>query len=497
MVMEAVVLGIDLGTSAVKIIAVNRQGDVIASTSEPLTLVQPRAGYSEQNPKEWFEAVKTGIKRINQSSEISDYVVKGISFSGQMHGLVALDHHNEPVRHAILWNDTRNFEQCQQIKAIYGERLNGNPILEGFTLPKMLWVQQHEPELWKRVRVFVLPKDYVRYCLTGKIHMEYSDAASTLLLSPKTHDWTRDVGERLGIGDVYPPLVRSTAYVGDVMKDLAVELGFTEDVKVFAGGGDNACGAIGAGVINGDDTLCSIGTSGVVLTVENEGNTEYTNNIHFFDHSVPQTFYAMGVTLAAGYSLNWLKQTFFENESFDDIVKHASTSTIGANHLLFAPYLAGERTPHGDAFIRGSFIGISGSHRSADFARAVLEGITFSLYDSIQLMREAGKQITHITSIGGGAKSDFWLQMQADIFNAKIRKLKHEEGPSMGAAMIAAYGLEWFDSFDDCVASFIDIACTYEPDSKKHETYEAYYNIYRQIYQQTHQLTEDLLKIEE
>ncbi|WP_257643434.1 FGGY-family carbohydrate kinase, partial [Staphylococcus haemolyticus] len=184
-------------------------------------------------------------------------------------------------------------------------------------------------------------------------------------------------------------------------------------------------------------------------------------------------------------------------DSFDDIVQQASTSAIGANHLLFAPYLAGERTPHGDAFIRGSFIGINGSHKKADFARAVLEGITFSLYDSIQLMREAGKTITHITSIGGGAKSSFWLQMQADIFKATIRKLKHEEGPSMGAAMIAAYGLNWFDSFDACVEKFIDVAQTFEPDATRHAQYEAYYKVYKDIYHHTHQLTEALLKIED
>jgi len=496
-VVEDVVLGIDLGTSAVKIIAVNQQGEVVASTSEPLTLIQTRAGYSEQDPKEWVEAVTQGIKNITHSSQMAQRVVKGVSFSGQMHGLVALDAQHQPVRHAILWNDTRNSEQCRQIKEVYGERLNGNPILEGFTMPKMLWVKQHEPDIWDQVSVFMLPKDYVRYYLTGEIHMEYSDAASTLLLNPETHDWARDVGTQFGIGDIYPPLVRSTACVGHVRSELAQEVGFTEEVKVFAGGGDNACGAIGAGIINDNDTLCSIGTSGVVLNVESDSYTEYRNSIHFFDHSVPETFYAMGVTLAAGYSLNWLKKTFFEDQSFDDIVKQASTSQIGANHLLFAPYLAGERTPHGDAFIRGSFIGISGSHTKADFARAVLEGITFSLYDSIQLIREAGKEITHITSIGGGAKSEFWLQMQADIFNATIRKLKHEEGPSMGAAMIAAYGLEWFNSFDDCVAQFIEVDRTFEPDKESHDKYEAYYNVYRQIYQQTHQLTEELLKIDD
>lgn len=493
--MKEAVLGIDLGTSAVKIIAVNQKGHVITSTSVPLNLIQTQPGYSEQDPEEWFNAVKTGIYRLNHSDEMKQYKVKGISFSGQMHGLVALDKEGHPVRHAILWNDTRNSEQCKQIRSVYGERLNGNPILEGFTLPKMMWVRAHEPKLWNKVEVFVLPKDYVRYRLTGKIHMEYSDAASTLLLSPKTHDWSKEVGDTFDIGDVYPSLVKSTDLVGTIKEHLVSELGFTSTVKVFAGGGDNACGAIGAGVINDNDTLCSIGTSGVIVNVETSNQTHYKNNIHFFDHSVPNTYYAMGVTLAAGYSLNWLKQTFFDNNTFDEIVKQASESSIGANRLLFAPYLAGERTPHGDAFIRGSFIGISGNHSKSDFARAVLEGITFSLYDSIKLMREAGKDITHITSIGGGAKSEFWLQMQADIFNASICKLKHEEGPSMGAAMIAACGLQWFDSLDDCAEQFIDVECIYEPDLQRHQQYETYYNVYKQIYQHTHQLTEALLRI--
>ena len=225
----------DLGTSAVKIIAVNQSGHVITSTSVPLNLIQSQPGYSEQDPEEWFNAVKTGIYQLNHSDEMKLYKVKGISFSGQMHGLVALDKEGHPVRHAILWNDTRNSEQCKQIRSVYGERLNGNPILEGFTLPKMMWVSTHEPELWKKVDVFVLPKDYVRYRLTGKIHMEYSDAASTLLLNPETHDWSKEVGDTFDIGDVYPSLVKSTDEVGTIQEPLVSELGFTSSVKVFAG----------------------------------------------------------------------------------------------------------------------------------------------------------------------------------------------------------------------------------------------------------------------
>ena len=493
--MEAVVLGIDLGTSAIKIIAVNRQGEVLETVSEQLKLFQEQPGYSEQDPNEWFQATKRGVKRIISSNALKNKAVKGLSFSGQMHGLVVLNKEGQPLRNAILWNDTRNSEQCRQIKEVYGERLNYNPILEGFTLPKMLWVQLHEPEIWEQVNVFMLPKDYLRYCLTNRINMEYSDAASTLLLNPKTNLWTKDVGSIFNIPDIYPSLVNSHECVGYVSELLADELGLKHQVAVFAGGGDNACGAIGAGVINDKEALCSIGTSGVVLNVEHNHVTEYDQNLHFFNHSIPNTYYAMGVTLAAGYSLNWLKTTFFENDSFAQILDSAESAKLGANGLLFAPYLAGERTPHGDAYIRGSFIGISGQHKKADFARAVIEGITYSLYDSIKIMREAGHEINSITSIGGGAKSKFWLQLQADVFNMKVKKLKHEEGPSMGAAMLAAYGLGWFESVADCVETFIKVEEVFKPNAENHKRYEQFHNVYQRVYKQTKELTKELLAI--
>lgn len=282
--------------------------------------------------------------------------------------------------------------------------------------------------------------------------------------------------------------MQSYDYVGKVEPSLAQELGFTDEVTVFAGGGDNACGAIGAGVIQDKSALCSIGTSGVVLNVEFDHVTSYDSNLHFFNHSIPHTYYAMSVTLAAGYSLNWLKRTFFDDDSFETIMRQAETSKIGSNGLLFAPYLAGERTPHGDAQIRGSFIGISGQHNKADFARAVIEGIAYSLYDSIKIMRSAGHEMLSITSIGGGAKSKFWLQLQADVFNVQIKKLKHEEGPSMGAAILAAYGLGWFKTIQECVESFIKVDKVFEPNQDNHAKYEQFHSIYQDIYNQTQQL---------
>ncbi|MCU5746280.1 xylulokinase [Staphylococcus sp. SQ8-PEA] len=493
--MENVVVGIDIGTSSVKAIAVNRQGEVVKVGKKELKIFHDQPGYSEQDPNDWVAAAKSCLKQINDYCQREKYVIKGISFTGQMHSLVLLGKNFEPLRKAILWNDTRSSKQCEQIREELGKYVLSNPVLEGFTLTKLLWVKENEPAIWDKAHVFMLPKDFVRYRLTGKVHMEYSDASSTLLLNPKTNDWSRKTGDIFGMKDLYPALVASTDRVGTLSDSIAEELGLSNKIEVFAGGGDNACGAVGAGVMNEDATLCSIGTSGVVLSCEAQEDKTMYHNIHMFKHAKKQMSYAMGVTLAAGDSLSWLQRTIFPDLSFPEIVDLASRSEPGSNGLLFAPYLSGERTPHGDASIRGSFIGLSGMHTQADIARAVLEGITYSLYDSISYLRQTGKSITEIISIGGGAQSQFWLQLQADIFNSTIKSLRNAEGPSMGAAMIAAYGLGWFNSLDECVQQFIEYGETYRPDEERHERYQQFYDVYRDIYQRTKGMTTRLLEL--
>lgn len=495
--MNEVVLGIDIGTSSVKTIAVNIQGDVVASASESLNIYHDYPGYSEQDPDEWVRATEAALTQLSEHLAQQHLTVQGISFSGQMHSLVLLDNNDQPLRRAILWNDTRSSAQCRQIIRQLGYHVLGNPVLEGFTLTKLMWVQQHEPEIMEQAKVFLLPKDYVRFKLTGQMHMEYSDASSTLLLNPETYHWEKRIGEQFDIPDIYPPLVSSMSYIGDLLPQYQTLLKTDQSVAVFAGGGDNACGALGAGVVNNGDALCSIGTSGVVLACEadDESPDYYERNIHLFKHAIPTYSYAMGVTLAAGDSLQWLKQQMFPSQSFDDMIKLAQQSTIGARGLLFTPYLSGERTPHGDATIRGSFIGLGSQHQAADMVRAVVEGITYSLYESIAYLRQQGKDIHQIIGIGGGAKSDFWLQLQADIFNADIHKLKHEEGPSMGAAMIAACGLNWFSSVNECVAQFIQTETVFKPNTQLHEQYQAYFKVYQQAYQQTQPLTSQLLNL--
>ncbi|KAA9016000.1 xylulokinase [Niallia endozanthoxylica] len=491
------VIGVDLGTSAVKILLVNQKGEVYKEVSKSYPLIIERSGYSEQNPEEWVEKTKAGLAELIEQFDGDVNDIEGISFSGQMHGLVLLDQENQVLRNSILWNDTRTTKQCEEIYDVVGKQqlleITKNPALEGFTLPKILWVKENEPEVFERSSVFMLPKDYLRYRITGHIHMEYSDAAGTLLLNVAKREWSQEILTQFGLSSEFcPPLVESHDLVGNVTAEFAQETGLSEGTKVFAGGADNACGAIGSGILSEGKTLCSIGTSGVVLSYEERSDLDFEGKVHYFNHGEENTFYTMGVTLAAGYSLSWFKDTFAKQEAFDQFLEGVNEVPAGSNGLLFTPYIVGERTPHADSNIRGSFIGVDAAHERKTFARAVLEGITFSLHESIEIFRNSGKTIDSIISIGGGAKNETWLQMQADIFNAKIEKLTSEQGPGMGAAMLAAYGCGWFNSLKECAEVFIQTAKTYHPIPENVETYKKLFSLYQQVYTQTKELNEQL-----
>jgi xylulokinase len=491
------VIGVDLGTSAVKILLVNQNGAVCQEVSKSYPLIIEKSGYSEQNPEEWVEKTIAGLAELIQQFDGDVNDIEGISFSGQMHGLVLLDDNKQVLRNAILWNDTRTTKQCQEIYDVVGrERLldvTKNPALEGFTLPKILWVKENEPLIFEKASVFLLPKDYLRYRLTGNIHMEYSDAAGTLLLNVAKREWSHEVLEAFDLSTEFcPPLVESHAFVGTVSAELAQATGLSEAIKVFAGGADNACGAIGSGILSEGKTLASIGTSGVVLAYEQRNDLDFEGKVHYFNHSEENAYYTMGVTLAAGYSLSWFKDTFAKEEAFELFLEGVDEVHAGSNGLLFTPYIVGERTPHADSAIRGSFIGVDAAHERKHFARAVLEGITFSLNESIEIFRSSGKKIDSIISIGGGAKNETWLQMQADIFDAKIEKLTSEQGPGMGAAMLAAYGCGWYPSLKECAQTFIQTAKTYYPISENVEAYKKLFTIYQQVYTQTKDLNEQL-----
>lgn len=490
------VIGIDLGTSAVKALLVDRNGNVKAEASRSYELQHPHSGWSEQRPEDWVEGTLAAIAELTAGLGAEAQQVEGISFSGQMHGLVLLDESGAPVRPAMLWNDTRTTEQCREIERTLGTRhleLARNPALEGFTLPKLLWVREHEPEVFAKGQCFVLPKDYVRYRLTGAIHMDYSDAAGTLLLDVGGKRWSEELLAAFALeATLCPPLVESHACTGTLLPEAAERTGLSASTRVFAGGADNACGAIGAGILQEGVTMASIGTSGVILSAEADKEKNYDGKVHFFNHGKEDAYYAMGVTLAAGYSLSWFRNTFAAGESFDDLLAGVGDIPPGSGGLLFTPYLVGERTPHADSLIRGSFIGVDGSHKRDHFARAVMEGITFSLHESVDMLRRAGKQIDKIISIGGGAQNPLWLQMQADIFGATVVALENEQGPGMGAAMLAAYGCGWFDSLEACAAQFVKEGASYEPQPEAAALYARLFPVYQQVYTQTRGLNEAL-----
>lgn len=491
------VIGIDLGSSAVKAILVDRGGIVHQSLSKSYPLINEKSGYSEQDTELWYIKTKEIIVEMirNFNGRVED--IEGISFSGQMHGLVLLDEGYHVLRNAILWNDTRTSKQCREIERVVGlEKLlsiTKNQALEGFTLPKLLWIKENEPDIYKKSSRFLLPKDYLRYRLTGQIGMDYTDAAGTLLLDIEKKEWSHDICNDLEIDPaICPPLMESYDFAGNISETFSIETGLSTSTKVFAGGADNACGAIGAGILSEGKTLCSIGTSGVVLSYESSGSHDYQGKVHYFTHGKKDAYYSMGVTLSAGYSLNWFREVFAENESFSSLLNGIEEISPGSNGLLFSPYLVGERTPHADASIRASFIGMDASHTKKHFVRSVLEGVTFSLKEALDILQQNNAQIDTVISIGGGAKNKDWLQMQADIFEKKIITLSQDQGPALGAAILAAYGCGWYSSLEECARVFISYEESFSPNPKNVTLYRELYTLYQSVYRQTMELSEGL-----
>ncbi|KRK95618.1 xylulose kinase [Levilactobacillus acidifarinae DSM 19394] len=487
----------DLGTSAVKVSALDHSGQIVAQESFGYDLIQQQPGYNEQNPEDWVSGTTVAIVRLILTDHLAAEDIEGLSFSGQMHGLVLLDENKKVLRPAILWNDTRTTAQREEIMDKMGDEfidITRNQPLEGFTLAKLLWVKENEPDIWKKAKYFVLPKDYVRYRMTGNLAMDYSDATGTVLLDVAKGQWSQRICDVFDIPmSMCPPLIKSIDLAGTVTPAYAEFSGLTTDTKVFGGAADNAAGAVGAGILHPNMVMSSIGTSGVVLKYEDNADVNYHGVLQFEDHAIPDKFYSMGVTLAAGYSLSWFKKTFAPAEDFNDVVASAGKSTVGANGLLYTPYIVGERAPYADANIRGSFTGIDGIHQRYDFVRAVLEGIIFSFRDLFDIYEENGGDFDTVVSIGGGAKSPLWLQIQADIFNRKVVSLKNEQGPGMGAAMMAATGLGWFDSLQDCAKTFVHFGKEYQPIPANVAKYQQLHKIYKQVYGQTKQISEELL----
>ena len=487
------VLGIDLGTSSLKGLLMNKSGEVVAFAGYDYPLLHPKKGYSEQNPEEWVKACENVFKALSEKVEDFKAELEGIAISGQMHGLVTLDGEDKVVRPAILWNDTRTTKQCTEIMEGSGDRLisiTKNKALEGFTLPKILWMQEEERELWVKVAHIMLPKDYLIFRLTGEFATDYSDAAGTLLLDVAAKKWSDEILTKYNIdGKILPKLYNSIDCVGKIKAEYQKEFGFEKEVKVMGGGADNACAAVGSGIVSNGIGMVSIGTSGVFLSYEDEAHSNYSGRLHLFNHGIPDAYYSMGVTLAAGHSLNWFKETFAPKESFEELLSDIDKIPAGSDGLLFAPYIVGERTPYADSKVRGSFTRIDTTHTRAHFARAVLEGITFSLRDSMELMSEfTAKKFDKILSVGGGSKNKDWLQMQADIFDTEIITLTTEQGPGLGAAMMAAVGTGWFEDLKECAKTFVHYKSGISPVKENVLKYNEAYESYKKVYGATKDL---------
>ena len=484
-------IGVDVGTTAVKAVAVDEMGRLLAEADVEQPISVPRPGWSEQHPEMWWSSTKSAVSALMGAVHRlpATVDVRAVGLSGQMHSSVFLDRSGAVIRPALLWNDVRTTEQCREMTAALGlnglRRTVGNLALEGFTAPKLLWLRENEPASYDRLRTLLLAKDYIRYKLTGELATEPSDAAGTLLFDVHRRRWSDEVLSTLGIPpDLLPTVVGSTDVSGVVTPSVALDLGLPPSTPVIGGGADNAAGAVGSGVVVPGRVQSSIGTSGALVTPVRRPRIDRQMRLHTFCHSVPDLWYLMGVVLSAGNALRWLRDILTEGGevSYDLLTNEAAAVTPGSGGLLFLPYLTGERTPHNDSNARGVFFGLHLGHTRAHLVRAVMEGVTFALRDSLELMRPMVETIPQVRAIGGGARSPLWRQMQADVFGTPVLSLGDAGGPAYGAAIMAAVGAGVFDSIEEAADRWVSVTETTEPNVRNASLYDELYERYRKLY---------------
>jgi xylulokinase len=449
----ALLLGLDVGTSGCKAVIITPAGSVVAESTTEYPMAVPRPGWAEQEPEDWWKAAVESVKQVLASARGD--TIAGIGLTGQMHGLVLLDEASKVLRPCIMWNDQRTVSQCAEIEERVGREklieLAGKPALTGFTAGKILWVREHEPEVYRRARHVLLPKDYVRYQLTGELAMDVADGSGTLLVDVRKRAWSDELLRLLDIPREWlPTLHESHEVVAEVSAEAAAATGLCAGIPVVAGAGDQAAQSIGTGIAREGVVSVTIGTSGVVFAATNEYRFDPTGELHSYCHAVPDTWHLMGVTLSAGGSLRWFRDALCQPEMaeaqrtgrdvYDIITELAATTPAGADGLLFLPYLTGERTPHADPNARGVFCGLSLRHTKAHMARAVLEGVTFSLRECLDLLCDLGQSCARVRVSGGGSRSGFWRQMMADVFGTEIIEVNVTQGAAYGAALLAGVG---------------------------------------------------------
>jgi xylulokinase len=480
-------IGIDTSTTATKALLIDENGQVLGVASSEYPYETPQPLWSEQDPALWWHATVESIRQVLAKTSVNAADVKGIGLTGQMHGLVLLDEKGDVLRPSILWNDQRTGPQCDAIRFKLGRekliQITGNDALTGFTAPKILWVQEHEPEIWKRARHILLPKDYVRYKLTGEFASDRAGGSGTILFDLAKRDWSPEVLTALDIPAEYlPPTFEGTDVTGTLTPAVANELGLPAGVPVFGGGGDQAASAVGTGAVRAGVVSLSLGTSGVVFATTDGPAIEPEGRLHAFCHSVPGKWHFMGVMLSAAGSLRWHRDTFAPNTDYDTLLAPVADIPPGSDGLFFLPYLTGERTPHPDPLARGAFIGLTVRHGFAHLTRAVLEGVSFGLRDGFELMKGAGlKDISQVRVTGGGARSPLWRQILADVLQAEMVTVNTTEGAAYGAALLAAAGSGAFPSVEAACDATIQVTGTTSP-GKNQQFYDEIYPLYRELY---------------
>jgi xylulokinase len=487
------VLGIDVGTSGTRALVIDQQGHVVASaTEEHAPFASPKIGWAEQQPEDWWRACGLAVRKVLAQASLRASDIACVGFSGQMHGAVMLDEHDCPVRPALIWCDVRTEEQCRNLNEKIGaERiieLTCNPALPNFTLTKLLWVREHEPENWKRVHSVMLPKDYVRFRITGNRAIDMADASGTLMLDVANRRWSREMLQAAEIDErLLPALFESPEVCGRVSARGAAATGLRPGTPVVAGAGDQAAGAIGMGIVAPGAVSATIGTSGVVFAATDRPALDAKGRLHTFCHAIPGRWHVMGVTQAAGLSLRWFRDQFGAgtqngDDPYDSLNEEASKIAPGCDGLLWTPYLMGERTPHLDPHSRAALIGLTASHTRAHVIRAILEGVAFSLRSSFTIFEEMNVPVRSIRLGGGGARSPLWRQIQADVYGHEVEIVEAEEGAAYGAAILAAVGAGFWPNVDTGCAAMVHVAKRTRPQTEAiaimNQNYAAYQRVY-------------------
>ena len=475
-------IGVDLGTSAVKLLLMDETGKIHKVVSKEYPLYFPQPGWSEQNPQDWIRQSMEGIKELTAQCDKSQ--IKGISFGGQMHGLVVLDKKDQVIRPAILWNDGRTGKQTDYLNQEIGKetlsRYTGNIAFAGFTAPKILWMREKEPENFARVRKIMLPKDYLAFYLSGEFSTDYSDASGTLLLDVEHKCWSEKMMEICGIRkSQLPKLYESWEPTGAIKPEIAEELGIPQDVKIIAGAGDNAAAAVGTGTVGEGQCNLSVGTSGTVFISSKNFGVDEHNALHSFAHA-DGNYHLMGCMLSAASCNKWWMEEILRTKEYQK--EQEGIRKLGENPVFYLPYLMGERSPHNDPDARAAFVGMSMDTTREDMTQAMLEGVAFGLRDSMEAAKSTGLHPERSKICGGGAKSSLWRKIIANVMNMKIDRIESEEGPGYGAAILAAVGCGAFSSVEEAAGRLVKITDTEEPDSQLAEKYEEKYQKYRKLY---------------